>query len=222
MRRIMMFNRVTADGYFTAADGSLGWAVPEEELDKEGAAASAGGGTVLFGRRTYEMFASFWPRFFDDAATAPDPHAAGRRSPALRDMAVFLNEAEKLVFSRTLAEVTWKNARLLRRLDPREIAAMKSAPGKDMIVFGSGSIVSQLTEHGLIDEYQLVVSPVFLGGGRSLIAGLPKSVRLDLLEAKTYPAGNVMLRYAPIERAASEIEVQGARYSEGSQRMVDR
>jgi dihydrofolate reductase len=199
MRRILMFNRVTADGYFAAADGSLGWVVPDDELDREGAASSAGGGTVLFGRRTYEMFASFWPHALDDApgksGDAADPHGPGRRSPTMRAFAVFLNEAEKLVFSRTLPEVTWKNARLLREIDPEEIAAMKSRPGKDMILFGSGSIVSQLTAHGLIDEYQLVVAPVFLGGGRQLITGLPESVRLELLEAKTYPSGNVKLRY---------------------------
>lgn len=108
MPRIMMFNRVTADGYFAAADGGLGWAVPDEE-----------------------------------------------------------------------------------------IAAMKSRPGNDMILFGSGSIVSQLTAHRLVDEYQLVVSPVFLGGGRSLVTSLPESVRLELLEAKPYPSGNVKLRYLP-------------------------
>jgi dihydrofolate reductase len=73
---------------------------------------------------------------------------------------------------------------------------MKREPGNDMIVLGSGSIVSQLTEHGLIDEYQLVVSPILLGGGRPLFSGLSNNLRLDLLEAKQYPSGNVMLRYA--------------------------
>ena len=73
---------------------------------------------------------------------------------------------------------------------------MKKQPGKDMMIFGSGSIVSQLTEHGLIDEYQFVVSPILLGSGRSLLSGVSKSSRLDLLEARKYPSGNVMLRYA--------------------------
>ena len=72
-------------------------------------------------------------------------------------MAIALNEKTKLVFSRTLKEVTWNNARLLRELDPRAIETMKQQPGKDMIIFGSGSIVSQLTQHRLIDEYQFVV-----------------------------------------------------------------
>jgi dihydrofolate reductase len=65
-----------------------------------------------------------------------------------------------------------------------------------MIIFGSGSIVSQLTQHGLIDEYQFVVSPILLGSGRPLLSGVSKSVRLDLLKAQEYQSGNVMLRYA--------------------------
>ncbi len=74
---------------------------------------------------------------------------------------------------------------------------MKSRPGKDMIVLGSGSIVSQLTQHGLIDEYQFVVSPILIGSGLPLLTGLSTSMALELKEAKSYPSGNVMLRYAP-------------------------
>jgi len=111
-------------------------------------------------------------------------------------MATFINEATKVVFSRTLQDVTWRNSRLLHELDPREIEAMKREPGKDMIVFGSGSIVSQLTQHGLIDEYLFVVSPILLGRGRPLLSGVSKSLRLDLLEATAYRSGSVMLRYA--------------------------
>ena len=197
MRRIMAFNRVTADGYFTSPDGKLDWVVPEPQIDKEAGEGMSGQGAILFGRRTYEMFQAFWPHALEDPGTAPDPHMPGRRSPEIRAMAVWINEAAKVVFSKTLKDVTWKNTRLLHAFDPREVEAMKKQPGPDMLVFGSGSIASQLTEHGLIDEYRFVVGPVLLGSGRPLISGVPKSSRLDLLEAKTYPSGNVMLRYAP-------------------------
>ncbi len=196
MRRIVMFNRVTAEGYFAAADGNLDWVVPDNEIDKAGAEATPGFDTILFGRRTYEMFASFWPHVTDDSATAADPHDAGRQSPEMRAMATMLNQSNKLVFSRTLKDVTWNNSRLLHEFDPREIEVMKNEPGKDMIIFGSGSIVSQLTQHELIDEYQFVVSPVFLGNGRPLFSGVTKRLRLNLLESKAYPFGNVLLRYA--------------------------
>src|SRR6266446_649221 len=90
-------------------------------------------------------------------------------------IALWLNEMTKVVFSRTLQAVTWRNSRVLHDLDPCEIETLKRQPGKDMIVFGSGSIVAQLTQHGLIDEYQFVVCPILLGSGRPLIAGGSKS-----------------------------------------------
>jgi len=195
LRRILAFDRVSADGYFAASDGGLDWVVQDEEVDREGAAGIPRVDTILFGRRTYEQFASFWPHVSPDAPTAPDPHGP-RRSKEILAFARILNEANKVVFSRTLPEATWRNSHLRRELDPREIQAMKDEPGKDMIIFGSGSIVSRLAEHGLIDEYQLVVSPVLLGSGRPLVSGLGQSVPLALLAVRQYPSGNVMLRYA--------------------------
>jgi dihydrofolate reductase len=84
---------------------------------------------------------------------------------------------------------------VLHELDPRAIETMKRQPGKDMIVFGSGSIVSQLTQDGMIDEYHFVVCPILLGSGRSLLSGVSKSLRLDLLEVKQYQSGDILLRY---------------------------
>jgi dihydrofolate reductase len=143
MRRIVMFNRVTVDGCFAGPDGNLDWVVPEEELDKAAAEGMPDTGTILFGRRTYEQFEGFWPGVADDASAATDPHDPDRRSPEIRAMATFINEATKVVFSRTLKDVTWRNSHLLHELDPREIEAMKAEAGKDMIIFGSGSIVAR-------------------------------------------------------------------------------
>jgi len=102
----------------------------------------------------------------------------------------------KLVFSKTLQNATWKNSRVLHELDRHEIETLKNQPGKNMILFGSGSIVSQLTQHGLIDEYQFVVCPIFVGSGRPLLSHVSKNLKLDLLEAKPYRSGDVLLRYA--------------------------
>jgi dihydrofolate reductase len=195
-RRILAFDWLTADGYFAASDGSLNWVVPDDEQAKAAATGLPAADTVLFGRRTYELFEGFWRHALQDSATAPDPHRPGQQSREHRVIAVWMKEATKLVFSRTLNDVTWNNARLVRELDVDEIAAMKRRPGKDMMIFGSGSVVSQLTQHGLIDEYQFVVCPVFLGNGRRLLEGLSKKVTLELLEAKKYPSGDISLRYA--------------------------
>jgi len=196
MRRIVMFNWLTADGYFAGPDRNLEWVVPDEEQAKAAADGIPRFDTVLFGRRTYQLFEGFWRHAVDNSSTAPDPHRPGRRSREHRAVAIGLNEMTKLVFSKTLKDVTWRNSCLLHELDPHEIETMKSQPGKDMIVFGSGSIVSQLTQHGLIDEYQFVICPILLGSGRPLLSNVSKRLRLDLLEAKEYQSGDVLLRYA--------------------------
>jgi dihydrofolate reductase len=156
-RRIVAFDWLSADGYFAGRDGNLNWVVPDDEQAKAAAAGMPAADTVLFGRRTYELFEGFWRH----------------------------------------AQVTWNNARVVRGLDVDELAALKQLRGKTIMIFGSGSIVSQLTQHGLIDEYQFVVCPVFLGDGRRLLEGVSNSVKLELLESRKYPSGDVSLRYAP-------------------------
>jgi dihydrofolate reductase len=197
MRRIAVFEWMTADGYFGGADGNLNWVIPDQEQASASAKGISGFDTVLLGRRTYEMFAGFWPHALDDddGSTVPDPHNPGRRSREHRVIAVALNEMTKLVFSRTLKDAGWKNSRIIPDLDPQQIETMKTQSGKDMIVFGSGSLVTKLTEHGLIDEYELVVCPVFLGSGRSLLGGMSKNTKLDLRETRRYQSGDVMHRY---------------------------
>ncbi|HEX3177353.1 MAG TPA: dihydrofolate reductase family protein [Methylomirabilota bacterium] len=109
----------------------------------------------------------------------------------------------KIVFSRTMNAVTWENTRLLHELDPREIETLKAQPGKDLIIFGSGSIASELTRHALIDEYQFTVCPVLLGSGEQLIRGVSTRLSLDLLEARRLPSGDLVLRYARSTRLAA-------------------
>ena len=195
MRRIMVFNRVSADGYFASSKGDLDWAVQDEELEQMAAESLDGADTILFGRRTYEMFESFWPKAVTEAPTAPDPHGAGRESADVRALGVWINAATKWVFSRTRKEVTWNNSHLRRELDPREIETLKRGPGKDIMIFGSGSIVSRLTELGLIDAYDLIVNPVLLGGGRPLIDGLSSRHPLRLQQTRQFRSGNVLLLY---------------------------
>jgi len=195
MRRIVVFDNVTADGYFADTKGSLDWVIPSDEVFRAAAESNQDIDTMLFGRRTYDMFEQFWPHALDDPETAPDPHTAGRRSAVNREMAVWINDTNKIVFSRTRRNVTWKHSQLIPELEPKKIEAMKAGPGKDMIVFGSGSLVAQLTEHGLIDEYMLVVNPILLGGGRPLLSGLSARVPLELRQATDYKSGHVLLRY---------------------------
>lgn len=197
MRRIVVFNRVTADGYFADPEGRLDWFVPDDELDDGARDGRGRHDAMLFGRKTYELFESFWPRALEDPRGASDPHAAGRRSPAIRAMAEWIDATPKLVFSRTRKQLTWNGSRLLGELTPDAVESLKRGPGADVIVFGSGEIVTQLTALRLVDEYQLIVSPLFAGRGRAMLGLLPAIVRLELLGAQHTSAGNVLLRYAP-------------------------
>jgi dihydrofolate reductase len=198
MRKIVVFDRVTADGYFSTPEGGLDWTVPDAEIDRLGGEAAPGpGNMLLFGRRTYQMFESFWPHVLKDSPEAPDPHVPGRQSAAMRNMAVWIHEATKIVFSKSLETVTWNNSRLLRDIEPAGIRTLKEeAGGPDIMIFGSGEVVSRLTALGLIDEYQLIVSPLLLGSGKPLVSGVTSRVPLELLEVNRYDSGNVMLRYA--------------------------
>ena len=115
-RRILAFDWLTADGYFAGSDGSLAWIVPDDEQASAAATGMPAADTVLFGRRTYELFEGFWRQAGQDSATAPDPHRPGQQSREHRAIAVLMNEAVKLVFSRTLKEVllTWTHACQIR------------------------------------------------------------------------------------------------------------
>jgi dihydrofolate reductase len=197
MRRIVMFNRVSADGYFSDATGNLDWALPDDELEQAGVEGMQESDTILFGRRTYEAFEGFWRHALDASDQVSDPHAPGRSNPRLGAMAKWINQAHKLVWSRTLSQVTWHNARVSRDFEPREVEALKRQPGGSIMLFGSASIASLLTQHQLVDEYQFIITPILLGSGKNLIRELPERLRLKLREAKSTAAGNVRLRYTP-------------------------
>ncbi|MES1184652.1 MAG: dihydrofolate reductase family protein [Myxococcales bacterium] len=193
-RRILMFNQVSADGFFSDPDGGLDWVVSDPEIHARAVAGMPTTDTILFGRRTYEQFASFWPHALENMDAA-GPHRSNKRDPAFVAMAEWLNATKKLVFSTSLRLASWHNSEVLPTLDAKAVARLKQQPGKDLLIFGSGSVVSQLSEHGLIDEYRFVVCPVLLGQGRTLLGDLSKRVGLKLLEAKAFATGNVMLTY---------------------------
>lgn len=200
MPRLIVFNRITPDGLFASPDGQLDWAVPEPELDQRGASQTRGGpGTMLLGRRTYEMFERFWRPLYEAGRTA-NPHGDASTPEAHRAMHAFgtwISESTKYVVSSTLQDPAWQNTRVLRDVGLREVEAIRAESPTDVMIFGSGSVVSRLTELGLIDEYQLILNPTLLGEGKPMFGGLTRRVPLELLEATAYPNGNVMLRYAP-------------------------
>jgi dihydrofolate reductase len=174
---------VSLDGFFVDATGDMSWAHKQDPEWNEFAAsnASGGDGALLFGRVTYVMMASFWPT-----------PAAKETFPAVAEG---MRRMPKVVFSRTLPEASWTNTRLVKGDPAAEVRKMKSESGPDMTILGSGSIVSQLAEAGLIDEYQIVVNPIVLGKGRTLFETVDRKIGLKLVKTRAFGNGNVVLTY---------------------------
>ena len=187
MRKLVVFNSVTLDGYFTDQSGDLSWAHKQDpEWTAFVADNAQGGGVLLFGRITYEMMASFWPT---PVAIESFPLVAEG-----------MNNAPKVVFSRTLDQASWNNTKLVKDDMAAEIRRMKNEIGKDMVILGSGTIVSQLAHEGLIDEFQIVVNPVVLGKGRTMFEGVKEKLPLKLTKTRAFGNGNVLLCYEPMTR----------------------
>jgi dihydrofolate reductase len=185
MRKLSVYNGVTLDGYFAGVNGDFSWAHRQDPEFLEFVEGNAkGGGELLFGRITYELMASYWPT---PLAIKNDPVVAAR-----------MNDLPKVVFSRTLDRASWNNTELVKDGMAAAIRKMKNEPGKDMVIFGSGSIIAQLAAERLIDEYQIVLNPVALGAGRTMFDGIKEKLDLKLTKSRTFRNGNVFLCYEPI------------------------
>lgn len=183
MRKVIMFNRISIDGFFAGPEGEIDWLIHDSEVDKA-LHKMMDPDTILFGRLTYQMFESYWPH------VARDPNA----SKEARSLANELNEMTKIVFSKTLKEVTWQKSKLVEDNLIKEIRKLTQGEGPDIVIFGSGTIVQQLTNEGLIDEYLIAVTPVILGTGKPLLKNV-KKCSLELLETRNFNSGNVLLHY---------------------------
>jgi dihydrofolate reductase len=183
MRKVTMLNRISIDGFYAGPNGEIEWFIHEAEVD-QAAHEMMAPDTLLMGRATYQMFESYWP------PVAKDPDAP----EGARMIAHELNEMTKVVFSKTLEEVTWVNSKLVKDDIISMVNQLKQGDGQDIAIFGSGTIVQQLADEGLIDEYLIVVTPVILGAGRALFKEV-KKCNLELLETRSFRSGNVLLHY---------------------------
>jgi len=179
MRRIIASEMLSLEGFMEEGRGQLDWFVQDDEMNEYAMKLLESVDTIVYGRKTYEMMAGFWPY-------APGSFAART------------NELTKYIVTGTLKETpwgTWENAHPLSGNLADEIERLKAQPGRDMVIYGSGSIVRELTERGLIDEYRLIVNPVVLGKGIPLFGGTSGRIHLELREAKVFPSGAIALTY---------------------------
>ena len=196
MSRVCVVNHLTLDGVMQAPGGADedrrggfehgGWSRPyaDEVMGRVMGVGMATSGALLFGRRTYEQFASFWPH-----------------QPADAPFVGVLNDAQKYVASRTLAgPLSWQNSTLLAGDAADAVAALRDEPGKDLVVLGSGELVRALLARGLVDRFVLPIHPLVLGTGRRLFDDGGAFAALTLVDSVTTTTGVIIATYEPVRR----------------------
>ena len=174
---------VSLDGYFEGVDHDLSWHNIDEEFnDNFIIPQTKKVGTILFGRRTYEMMASFWP---SEEAKRTDPVTSK-----------IMTETEKFVFSKTLKKVDWEHTTLVSGRAIDQINRLKEQQGGDIAIFGSNNLMVSLVQSGLIDEFRIIINPVVLGKGTLFFHGIKEKFGFKLLYTKQFKNGNVLLTYS--------------------------
>ena len=187
MRKVILQEFISLDGLAAGPNDSVDY-VPaatkgDEGFGKEQLKLMQGTDAILLGRKTYQMFADYWPKIKE-----------GKE----KQFADKLNSIPKIVFSRTLESAPWgdwEEARIVKEMAVKEIAKLKRRSGKNMVIWGSISLAQSLINGGMIDEYRLVMCPVVLGSGRPLFLDEVDSFGLKLVEAKAFELGAVQLKY---------------------------
>src|SRR5882762_4013563 len=156
MPKLVTYTMVSLDAYFADANGDMSWAHKKDpEWQAFVSDNAGGGGQLLFGRVTYDLMASFWPT-----------RLAAQSNPIVVER---MNSLRKFVFSTTLEKVSCNNTTLFKGDLTMEVHKLKQEPGPNIVIMGSGSIVAQLADAGLIDEYQMVLNPLVVGNGNIVL-----------------------------------------------------
>jgi dihydrofolate reductase len=183
MRKMIVSNYVTLDGFLSGLDDETDWIRSNEAIDRYTRELTGSVDTIVFGRVTYELLARYWPS-----------SASAKEDAAIRD---FMNETEKVVFSKTLEQAAWNNTKIISKFGTETVMELKDRPGKDIVIYGSGSLIGELAGLGLVDDYRFFVNPVVLGRGKPMFGDNTRSYDFELIETRAFANGVVMLRYAP-------------------------
>lgn len=172
---------VSLDGYVEGPNGELDWHNVDEEFNDYAIGLLNSVDTLLFGRKTYELMAAYWPT---PLAAEDDPVVAG-----------LMNNLKKVVCSNTIREVNWQNSELLNGDAAEHIAQLKQQPGKDIAIFASCGLMQSLMPSKLVDEYRIITNPTLLGRGKPLLEGLSERLSLQYDKAWVFNSGNVLNYY---------------------------
>nr|HET6904113.1 dihydrofolate reductase family protein [Ktedonobacteraceae bacterium] len=180
MRKVCLGMNVTLDGYVAGPNGELDWVfrTMSPDMGEWVTELLRGADTILLGHTTYLQQAAAWPK-------------------QTGEMADLLNSHAKVVFSKRLTTLEWNNSMLASASVTEEIARLKEQPGKNISVTGGATLAQSLSRLGLIEEYNLVMHPVVLGGGKPLFTEMSQPLNLKLVSAKTFDSGAIGLTYQP-------------------------
>lgn len=182
MAKIISFNFISLDGYFEGPEkGNFSWHVHDAEGDQFSEKNLSQGATLVFGRKTYDMMRGYW--------TSP---MAMENSPKVTKG---MNDSDKIVLSRKLKKADWQNTKVVSGDIVKAMKKIKKSSKSDMVILGSGSIVKLFARHELIDEYQIMIDPVFLGKGTLLFKSIGNVQHLELTSSKVFKNGSVLLHY---------------------------
>lgn len=173
---------VSVDGYFEAPGHDISWHNVDGEFHDFANEQLAETGALLFGKRTYDMMAAWWPTQQGEEADSAT--------------AKFMNALPKVAVSHEDFKPAWANTSVVSGDVPAAIKKLKEAPGKDIAIFGSNALCVSLMEAGLVDEFRIMVCPVALGAGTPLFAGLSKRMPLKILKTREFKSGNVLNYYS--------------------------
>ncbi len=179
MRKLNAFTFLTLNGFYKGPAEDTHWHAHGEEEAKFSEDQLRTDNILLFGRKTYDLMYSFWPT----------PMA----SQLFPKVAEGMNRAEKLVISRSLRKPEWQNTTVISKDIGGTLSKLKSTPGKNITLLGSGTILTLLTDANLIDEYQIMIDPVVLGQGTTLFDGVKKGLQLTLMGTRVFQKSGVVL-----------------------------
>lgn len=187
MRKLIVSMNITLDGFMAGPDCELDWHFKSWNGEMAEAAAEqlSKADTILLGRITYRAMARYWPMQTVNILTP-------RGDIAFADM---MNNYAKIVFTKTLKKPEWHNSRIVNKNIESEVEQMKKEDGKDMIVYGSGQLVSALIKANLVDEFHIWIHPVVIGKGKTLFRDLTKDLKFDLFKTKRFSSGVVLFYY---------------------------
>jgi dihydrofolate reductase len=179
MGTLTSFTFMTLDGYYKGFDEDISWHIHDSEGEKFSQQSLEAGNTLIFGRKTFEMMSGFWP--------------TAQATEAYPLVAEGMNRAKKLVITSAPRLPKWNNTHILNENWVHEIAQLKER--ENLTLLGSGTILTQLAEVGLIDQFQFMIDPIVIGQGTSIFNGLSCPVNVRLVDTRIFESGKLLLTY---------------------------